>query len=347
MDIEDMMNLQKSMEGVNSSLPRRAPMKKQAEVRLKLAQGDHLLRFLPPVYEGVRFVPKPHVWAVTEYTHWNIPRSDNDSEAMICIAQTFSSREQRYNCAICSALDEVRNWARDRGYDRDKINELFGSHRVGIRSYVNCIDRSCRETQVVEYNGKTMEIPKIWVYPMPYRTAYAKISEAILTKDPSGEFMYGTDPFNPIEGHDVMFKITGTGIETRYTVNIARSVALNKDPEIVAAICSNAYDLSKWVSMPSDERIERSKVLADRIKGIMSDPSPARTAAKVSDSKVIVGKVDTEAAPAGAPECYGNHVLVRDVCMECDFESQCSSYSLESGRSMNERREYHGMSVSS
>lgn len=339
----NLSDLAKSVEGVNNAMPRRAPMAKQAEVRLKLGQGDHLLRFLPPSYEGKVFVPKPHIWAVTEYTHWNIPRSDNDSEAMLCISDTFSTQTNKVNCAICDALDEVRAWARDRGYDKEKMAELFGSHRVGQRSYANCIDRSCRETQVVEYNGKTLEIPKIWVYGMPYRTAYLKITEAILTKDPTGEWMYGSDPFDPIEGHDVMFKITGTGIDTRYTVNIARSVAISKDPEIVAAVCSNAYDLSKWVRMPTDDRLQRALVLADRIKGIMSNPTSARTAAKVSDSKVIVGTVESAASPSGAPECYGNHVLVRDVCMECDFESQCASHSLEVGKSMAERRSYHGM----
>ena len=339
-----MSDLDKQLKKNDDSMPRRSPMSKQPDVRLKLGSGDHLLRFLPPRYDGKVFIPAPHIWALTEYTHWNIPRSDEDSEAFLCIQNTYPL--SNITCQICSALDEVREWARDRGYTKEKMVDLFGTHRLSQRSHVNCINRSSNEKQIVEHNGESIEIPKIWIYGMPYRTVYLKISETLTARDPSGEFMYGDNPFDPIEGHDVMFKIRGSGMDTRYTVNVARSVSISKDPAVVAAVCANAYDLSKWVRVPTEERLARANVLADRIKGIMSDPSPMRTVKPAADSKVIVGKVNLSSTPSGAPECYGNHVLIRDICVQCNFESQCSSDSLDSGKSLSERRAFHGMGES-
>lgn len=336
-------DLERNIKNSQDNAPSRQTMIKRENVRLSLAPGDYLIRFLPPKYEDKVFVPAPHTWALVEYTHWNIPRSDKDAERFVCPANTYPGA--KVSCPICTAVDDVKRWAtRERKMSRDEVDEMFGRYRMGKRAHVNCIVRGNPETQTVEHNGRMIEIPKIWVYGLPYKTVYVPLSEAFITKDPSGGYMYGDNPLDAIEGHDMLIKVAGQGIETRYSANIAKSAAIHKDPEVLDAICANAYDLSKFVRLPNEEQMEHAKVLADRIKGMKNSP--------VQPTSAKVTPLAREAKPAFAefslpeesrPACYGNHLTSFAKCMTCKAEPNCSADSAELDRSIAERRQVHGL----
>lgn len=277
-------------------------------------RGTQTLRILPPgPDENTCYIPGGDI-AFPVYTHY-FP----NKKKCRCVAKTWPDRNEE--CLVCTAIREVRAWARSTGLTPDEQLRLFNGIYVKGRAFTNCIDRKETTTQQVLVDGKEVTIPVVYALGLPM-TVFNRISVAI-KNGVQGDI---TDELN---GVDIMFTVSGSGMGTNYVADFLPPSKLHEGPVVRDAIIKNMYAINEIFSYPSKQAQDEIVSLAGYVRSLMDKEVPREHRPNVGSNS------GTEAAAtmvfpqreSKRPICYGNHITAYKKCLVCPWEQACESES--------------------
>lgn len=186
--------------------------------RWKPAQGQNVIRFLPPM------IGKSSPFAVT-YQHW-ITTPDGQRRPMNCARMMSKQR-----CAACEKMEALQKSGNSADFTAAQL------WKAKLSVVANIVDRNDEAKGVQLYSfGKT-------------------VLDQLVTirKDPRG----GGDFTDVEDGFDILLTRRGEGQKTEYTVLASReSTPLADDPGQANEWLDNQYDVDRFKTVPSyDEQL--------------------------------------------------------------------------------------------
>lgn len=309
----------------------------------------HMIRILPGFVEvddeRVDFCHPAGKWATMVVDHREIPGtagSDGRLQKARCVKESFPERNE--TCHVCESRKKLREWMRNEGWSDAERRKGVAPLYDYKRAYVNAIVRGSDLTEEVEYEGKTVEIPKVRIVGLPVNHVYGWIGDRLAARNEEGEREY--EDFNdPFEGLDLEITVTGKGLDTKYSCTFRQGKRpIHKDEKVSEATCTAAKKLNEMFGYPKDEKLQLIQIGGDKLLARIGDtPEGAKGQPGSGEDSPVGTAVPQEAFPKadGRPPCYTNHLPVNTTCLKCSYEIDCRDEDATKAKSVEDREAEH------
>jgi hypothetical protein len=227
---------------------------------IKFSDGTRRYRILPGWRKG-----DEQFWH--DFGQHYVKNAAGDMQAVyVCADKTFGKP-----CAVCDAIKSGIKVATDDA-TIETMKEALATGRVLVNAVALGEGGNPDEVQILE---------------MP-PSVFGQIVEII------GEWAEaGEQPLDPASGKDLLVTRTGTGKNTKYTVQVAA-----KGTKLSPALLTKLHNLDEYVAQESAEAEQRALNSVRSVAGLL--PAPSRTAAAPRPSALPAGSEivdDMEVAP--------------------------------------------------
>jgi hypothetical protein len=268
-----MSNIQKYGEySEEAAEAEREEMGKGSAEFMTLAQGDNVVRFLPP-QPG-----KNSPFVITSQHYVTIPSKDK------VVVFTCPRQMLKKPCPVCAQAERLNKGGNKA--DRDRAFKLFPQRKV----FANVIDRNNPEAG-----------PKVLGFGKKIHDALVVFRQ---NKRTGGDFTH------PLRGYDIVINRVGDGLKTKYSVMADRaSTPLAETPDEIDAILAVQNELERYAIVPELSDIREMLGLGDELDELDNAPVPARqlpgarvtaTAAPGGARAPITGRVASRTAEEDA-----------------------------------------------
>lgn len=237
----DMKALLAGAKGVKQELEMKGGGRRQATAKFK--PGDNRVRILPPWNKERREDPAQYHNGLSHSfgQHFIKDATGKVQAVYVCVAKTYG-----HDCPICEAIGVgIAN-----ATSEAQKTQLEQASSGGGRTLVNALMRE----------GDSPNDPQILEMPP---SVYEKIMDrAVRMLEEEGEDVFDLD-----SGFDVIVTKTGTGLSTKYDVDIAR-----KPSSVNPNVLDKLHDIDKYVAQEYDEGRNKALAAISRVSGALPAP---------------------------------------------------------------------------
>lgn len=275
--------------------------------RKQIAQesGDRAKTVKPPQGESrIRILPHKSgdtslAFDLTFGQHFIKDEKDDLKAVYVCVDKAFGRP-----CPVCAAIQQGVNQATSDGQI-----EALDKSKAGNRVILNALIREGGGSNVKPNEPVLLDISP---------TLFGQIID--IFEQWGGESCWSTDA-----GMDLIFNRTGTGMNTRYTVQPAPPNRNEK--AIPAGVLDKATDLDEWAKQEYDAGLQKAITAVNTTVGLLPSSSAASNPAQAklessSSAQGGMGELMSEPTPAGqhAPETGNDFNVPDNMISDAEFE---------------------------